>query len=65
MKHIIRHIISILLQPIILEIQQIQLKPLFLNVGKLADDLNPVGLSRDQLQLVTDPSSLSNSNEKR
>jgi hypothetical protein len=27
----------------------------------LADDLNPVGLSRDQLQLVTDPSSLSNS----
>ena len=25
------------------------------------DDLNPVGLSRDQLQLVTDPSSLSNS----
>ena len=27
----------------------------------MADDLNPVGLSRDQLQLVTDPSSLSNS----
>ncbi|MDU3969243.1 MAG: hyperosmolarity resistance protein Ebh, partial [Staphylococcus epidermidis] len=36
-------------------------KTFILNVGKLADDLNPVGLSRDQLQLVTDPSSLSNS----
>ncbi len=36
-------------------------KTFILNVGKWADDLNPVGLSRDQLQLVTDPSSLSNS----
>ena len=36
-------------------------KTFILNVGKLVDDLNPVGLSRDQLQLVTDPSSLSNS----